>query len=360
MNITLNGAPHAVPQDASITTLVAALNQAAGAGTWSFVPSPASAGDQSDEDVIRTGFIYRSAAVEPVGASVIDDVPAFDNARDPLAQAFETTRGGTFSRFAVIVNHFKSKGSGPADPDGQGNSNGARVAQAEELKRFAEQVKADAGTDRLFLSGDFNAYTHEDPLQVLYAAGYTDIGSDPEVGAPEEHTYLFGGTVGSLDHVLANGAALGRVTGAHVWNINSVESVALEYSRVNYNATDFYEDNPYRASDHDPLVVGLDLPTGAVATTTSARVTPDPVVARRDRPVLTTRVTSAYGTIDEGHVVVAEGRHLLGFAPVRDGVATLTLPAENQKGRHTLTVGYVGTREVRSSWTTTSYTVVKK
>lgn len=355
-----NSAKFGQDRDAAITTLVAALNQAAGAGTWSFVPSPVTAGDQSDEDVIRTGFIYKSAAVEPVGASVIDDVPTFDNARDPLAQAFETVGGGTFSRFAVIVNHFKSKGSGPADPDGQGNSNAARVAQAQELERFAEQVKTDAGTDKLFLSGDFNAYTQEDPLQVLYAAGYTDIGSDPEVGAPEEHTYLFDGTVGSLDHVLANEAALGRVTGAHVWNINSVESVALEYSRVNYNATDFYEDSPFRASDHDPLVVGLDLPTGAVPTTTSARVSPDPVVARTGRPVLTARVTSTYGTIDEGHVVVAEGREILGVAQVQDGVATLTLPASNQKGRHTLTVGYVGTREVRSSWTTTSYTVVKK
>ena len=31
------------------------------------------------------------------------------------------------------------------------------------------------------------------------------------------------------------------VTGADIWNINSVESVALEYSRYNYNAKNLYQ-----------------------------------------------------------------------------------------------------------------------
>ena len=31
------------------------------------MPTPATAGDQGDEDVIRTAFIYRTAKVEPVG-----------------------------------------------------------------------------------------------------------------------------------------------------------------------------------------------------------------------------------------------------------------------------------------------------
>ena len=53
------------------------------------------------------------------------------------------------------------------------------------------------------------------------------------------------------------------VTGVDIWNINSGESVAYEYSRYNYNATDFYQPNPFRASDHDPEVVGLDVATAA-------------------------------------------------------------------------------------------------
>lgn len=90
-------------------------------------------------------------------------------------------------------------------------------------------------------------------MRRLYGAGYTDIGSR----LTDESTYLFGGEVGSLDHVLTNRAALGDVTGADVWNINSVESPAYEYSRYDDNATNFYAPTPFRASDHDPLLVGL-------------------------------------------------------------------------------------------------------
>ena len=140
-----NSAKFGQDRDAAVSTLVDALNAEAGAGTWEFVPTPATAGDQADEDVIRTAFIYRAAKVEPVGESVIDDVPVFDVARDPLAQAFEPVGGSSYSRFLVIVNHFKSKGSGPDDGTGQGNSNPQRIAQAEELVRFADAMKQQLG-----------------------------------------------------------------------------------------------------------------------------------------------------------------------------------------------------------------------
>src|SRR5699024_4330384 len=38
------------------------------------------------------------------------------------------------------------------------------------------------------------------------------------------------------------------------------EAIAFEYSRYNYNVTDFHDDSPYRSSDHDPIIVGIDLP----------------------------------------------------------------------------------------------------
>ena len=67
--------------------------------------------------------------------------------------------------------------------------------------------------------------------------------------------------VGSLDYIFASPEADAVVEGADIWNINSVESIALEYSRYNYNVTDFYAADMFRASDHDPIIVGLDLPT---------------------------------------------------------------------------------------------------
>ena len=97
-------------------------------------------------------------------------------------------------------------------------------------------------------------------MQVLYDAGFEDLGA-----STGEYSYSFSGTSGSLDHILVSPAAATRVTGADIWNINAGESVALEYSRHNYNATDFYRPDPYRSSDHDPIVVGIDVdPTVAV------------------------------------------------------------------------------------------------
>jgi 5'-nucleotidase len=251
-----NSARFGIERDAALAELTDALNAAAGAGTWAFVPSPAAI--PADEDVIRTAFIYKPAHIETVGSSVILDDPAFVNARDPLAQAFQLVEGGESSRFLTIVNHFKSKGSGSgADADqgdGQGASNASRVAQATALVAFADSLKTSTGIDRVLLSGDFNAYEKEDPIDVILAAGYTDLGE-----ATGKQSYAFDGAVGSLDHVFASEAAAEDVTGTDIWNINSVESIALEYSRYNYNAVDLYAADPYRSSDHDPVVVGLAL-----------------------------------------------------------------------------------------------------
>ncbi|WP_052207081.1 ExeM/NucH family extracellular endonuclease [Sinomonas humi] len=251
-----NSAKFGKPRDAALSNLVDALNAAA-PGTWAFVPSPANV--PASEDFIRTAFIYRPGAVEPAGSSAILDDAAFTGiARQPLAQAFRAAGAGDGTKFLAIVNHFKSKGSAatPDDTDqGQGASNLARTAQAKALVSFADSMKKEAGTDRVFLVGDFNAYAFEDPMNVLKGAGYVDQSSR----TGDKQSYAFGGMVGSLDHVLASPAADALVTGADIWNINSVESVAFEYSRYSYNATSYYAPDQFRASDHDPFVVGLNL-----------------------------------------------------------------------------------------------------
>ena len=345
-------------RDDALSALVDALNADAGSDVWEFVPSPSPADRPAvaDEDVIRTAFIYKRAKVEPVGTSHILQDPAFASAREPLAQEFRPAGGTPNQDFLTIVNHFKSKGSGVDDGTGQGNANPDRVAQAKALVKFADQQKALAETDTVFLTGDFNSYTQEDPMQVLYAAGYTDIGHDQ---APEEYTYQFGGTVGSLDHVLANSTALGQVTGAHVWNINSVESVAYEYSRFNYNATDFYAPNPFRSSDHDPLLVGFDVPTPPAATTTTAAVSPKRVVVRDTRPTVTATVASNAGTVDSGTVTFSSGGTVLGSTPVSGGTASLQLPAYDTVGSRTVTVAYSGSRTLAASTGSVTFDVVK-
>lgn len=271
-------------RDWALDNLVKALNGAAGEDRWAFVPSPKSIPNTGD-DVIRTAYIYQKAEAKPAGDSVILDDPAFSNARAPLAQKFQAVGvdNPEASEFIAVMNHFKSKGSGKGpgnedSGDGQGNSNADRVKQAKAVKAFADEQKEAMGTKRVFILGDLNSYTKEDPMQVFYDAGYTNVGEHFSA-AP---TYLFGGLTGSLDHVLASeeamgpkaqarsaapaaaaGATAGAVTGAATWEINSVESVALEYSRHNYNITNLYQPDEFRSSDHNPSIVGIS--TGAPA-----------------------------------------------------------------------------------------------
>ncbi|MFE7628982.1 ExeM/NucH family extracellular endonuclease [Kocuria sp. NPDC057446] len=255
-----NSAKFGKDRDQALSELVDALNAAAGTAVWTYVPSPAQRPAVGDEDVIRTAIIYKPAALRTVGESVIlGDEENFDNAREPLAQTFRPADGDAGEDFTVVVNHFKSKGSAPstganADAgDGAGGWNADRTAQAQALVAFAERLKSTQGTDRVLLAGDFNSYDQEDPMRVLHEAGYTNL-------APAgEHSYAYGGMVGSLDHVLASPAAAGIVTGSDIWEINAHESVGLEYSRHNYNVVDLYAPGPYRASDHNPEIIGLAL-----------------------------------------------------------------------------------------------------
>lgn len=250
-----NGAALGEDRDEALATLTAALNEATGEETWAYVPSPSVLPPVEDQDVIRNALIYRVGAVEPVGESVVDvDEEWVGRARQPLAQTFVTPDG---DEVMAVVNHFKSKGSvpSPARPgdedsgDGQGNGNATRVAEAERLLEFVDGIE-DAPEDVLLL-GDFNSYTQEDPLAVLAAAGWTDLGSAFDAG----DTYVFSGRTGSLDHVFASPSAAAKVTGADVWNINAVESYAYQYDGYR----PWYAADPYRASDHDPVVVGLGL-----------------------------------------------------------------------------------------------------
>ena len=247
-------------RDDAVSKLVDALNAAAGTTRWAFVPSPSAADlpDLAEQDVIRTAFIYDPSTVALVGASkVLVGEAAFGNAREPLAQAFKAkgTRDG--AAFGVIVNHFKSKGSGTDDGTGQGNANPDRVAQATKLADFADAFKTERGITKMFLTGDFNAYSEEDPIQVLEGRGYTNLESD----TAGEESYSFSGQSGSLDHVFANAAALADVEGVDIWDINASESIAYQYGRYNYNVTDFFDGTvPFGASDHNPELVGINTP----------------------------------------------------------------------------------------------------
>ena len=84
-----NSAQFGKNRDDALAKLVDALNIAT-PGIWDYVRTPANAPPLADEDMIRTAFIFKKAAAEPVGESIIhNDTVAFASARKPLAQVFK-------------------------------------------------------------------------------------------------------------------------------------------------------------------------------------------------------------------------------------------------------------------------------
>ena len=346
--------------DEATEALVAALNAAAGEEKWAANPSSDELPPASEQDVITNAIIYQPASVERVGeARALGDQSApgqaFGNAREPIGQVFAPVGGGEALLF--VVNHFKSKGSGADDGTGQGNANPDRVAQAEALAAWVPGVAAETDTDAVLLAGDFNAYSMEDPMQVLHDAGYTDTET---ASTDEEWSYSFSGLSGSLDHVLANDAALAAVTGVDIWNINSGESVAMEYSRWNYHGTDFHDAGPFRSSDHDPVKVGLDLVPDAPETapsTVALEVRPKEPKAGKGNLTFKVEVTSDAG-VPTGTVTVTAGGVEVSGELDKHGRVNLHLPNPfGTPGDHTITAAYAGDDAISASETSQVLTV---
>lgn len=255
-----------VTHQTALEDLVAALNTAMGApGTYAIVPAPLAG---TGTDFIRVAMIYKPARVSRVGDVYTDPSVVFQ--RPPLAQAFKPAGGS--GAVIVCVNHFKSKGSGSgADADqgdGQGASNASRKEQAYRLVSFLESVKSAVGDQDVLIIGDLNAYAEEDPIDILRAAGYVDL-IQRFVPAPR-YSYSFDNQLGYLDHALASASLNAQVAGAAEWHINSVEPAFLDYNlELNPNNASagtksasqqaVNAGTPFRSSDHDPLLVGLDV-----------------------------------------------------------------------------------------------------
>jgi uncharacterized protein len=246
--------------DLATNDLLAALNAKLGAGTYAAVNS-----GKFGTDVIKVDILYKPAKVRRVGGVVLptgDDLTNYTVAsgRPPLAQRFaaQDNNGG----FWFVVNHFKSKGScNTTDPDlGQGCFNVARTTQANALNSFVTKLQAQGESDVLMM-GDFNSYLLEDPTKVLEAAGHESLLK--RMPANDRFTYVFGGETGALDHSYASGSLKTQVSGVGVWHINADEATVLDYN-TEFKTDDRYAATPYRASDHDPVMVGLTLSPDAV------------------------------------------------------------------------------------------------
>jgi len=252
------------PPLSAIEDLVAGLNAATAPGMYDFIDTGI-----VGTDAIRVGIIYQPAVVTPVGSHAIINStvdPRFIDTlnRPSIAQTFELNASG--ERFTTVVNHLKSKGSdcnAVGDPDigdGQGNCNGTRTAAAEALVDWLATDPTASGDPDVVVLGDMNAYAMEDPITAFKDAGYVDTIAD-FVG-DEGYSFVFDGQSGYLDHALASPSLAAQVSGVTEWHINADEPVALDYNvefKTPNQVTTFYDPGPYRSSDHDPALVGLDL-----------------------------------------------------------------------------------------------------
>ncbi len=252
----------------ALAFLVDRLNAATTPGTWAFIDVDAGTGQANalGTDAIKVGLVYRPARVVPVGQTAALNTTAFVNGGDgaprnrpSLAQGFEDFATG--ARFVVSVNHLKSKGSAcdaPDTGDGQGECNVVRTNAANLLTAWLASDPTGTGDPDALIVGDLNAYGMEDPVRVITDASYTNL--VPAFGGG--YSYVFDGQWGSLDHALASASLRSQVTAAHDWYINADEPGVLDYNTEFKSAgqqVSLYAPDRYRISDHNPLLVDLDL-----------------------------------------------------------------------------------------------------
>ncbi|HRQ35777.1 MAG TPA: ExeM/NucH family extracellular endonuclease, partial [Chiayiivirga sp.] len=244
-------------RSSSLAQLVAALNAQWPEAGYRLVD----AGKGPGVDAIRVAMIYREARVAPLGEAASNAEGAFsERHRAPLAQAFEMHPGG--ARLVVVANHFKSKGCGEADAadadqrDGQSCWNASRLAAAQALDAWLKSDPTGQGAHGTVILGDLNSYGREDPVRALIDAGWRDA-FDP-TGDARPYSFNYRGFSGRLDHALLSPGLHARLRAAVEWHINADESEAFDFQIRNRDKS-WYAPDPYRSSDHDPLVLVLDM-----------------------------------------------------------------------------------------------------
>lgn len=250
-------------EDSAIADLTRGLNHALGkeAGDYSFVRVDA---PTIGSDLITVGMLYRQGRVKPLAApALLAEEPFLSLGRPPLAQSFEAAG----LKFTLVASHFKSKGGcdtadAPNRDQGDGQScwNATRVSMAQSLWDWMQSDPTGSGSKHFLAVGDFNAHGEEDPIRLLKSRGMRDVIA--ETAAEPPYSYVFQGESARLDQALASPELAARVSRAALWHINADEAPAFEYGSAGYDARSLrarYRPDPFRSSDHDPVLVGLKL-----------------------------------------------------------------------------------------------------
>ncbi|RLL47144.1 endonuclease/exonuclease/phosphatase [Oceanobacillus piezotolerans] len=210
---------------------------------------------------IRVGFLYNPERVSltegmPAGDATtavgyedgklthnpgrIDPMDAaFDNSRKPLAAQFDFQGESV----VVLVNHWNSKSGdtplfGSTQPPVYASEE-QRHEIANVVYDFVEEIKAENPDANVVSVGDFNDFEFSESLRIHEGKLMTNMMNLVEES--DRYTYLFQGNSQVLDHILVSN--------------NLVEETEIDVLHINADFTDMAG----RASDHDPVMVQVDL-----------------------------------------------------------------------------------------------------
>jgi uncharacterized protein len=246
----------------SLQSIVDSLNATMGPDTYSFVDT-----GLIGSDAIKNGFIYKPATATPSGphkiiTSQIDERFVDGRNRPTLAQSFVQNSNG--AKLTIVVNHLKSKGSScerdddPNVGDGQSNCNQTRTAAAKAIADWLKTDPTGSNDPDFLIIGDLNADIKEDPLTAFANAGFINLAEVSRDAA--FYSYIFRAQSGALDHALISKSLLPQVAETIEWHINADEAPIHDYNlERDRDASIFDGASPYRSSDHDPIIIGLNL-----------------------------------------------------------------------------------------------------
>ena len=213
-----------------LTYLANAANSAYGANVFVAVSDGIDVDwDATLNNNIKSGFIYRSDRVAPVGSNnAIYSANYYCNTM--RYQAFQQLSNG--EKLVVSMNHFKAKDSS----SDQGES--TRLTNANRLVNTLSTVTTDPD---ILILGDLNCQYGEAPITYIMNAGYAEqiLRFDST-----NYSHCYGG--GELiDHVIANSSMEQQIVDAYVRHLSTTCSTGVT-SDMSY-------------SDHDPYVVEINL-----------------------------------------------------------------------------------------------------
>jgi predicted extracellular nuclease len=247
----------------SLQTIVDSLNASVGKSVYDFIDT-----GTIGSDAIKVGLIYQPARVQPAGDFAILDSSVdvrFDDSknRPVLAQSFDTVADA--HRFTILANHLKSKGSpcdSVGDPnlgDGQSNCSATRSLAAAAMVDWIAGDPTSSGSSDFLVIGDFNTHTMGDALSQFETAGYINLAS--HFLGESAYSFEFRGQFGALDHAVASPSLAAHAMNVAEWHINADEADLHDYNlEFDRDPSLFDPTTPYRASDHDPLIIGLQFP----------------------------------------------------------------------------------------------------